>query len=184
MSAYQTMIDVLANAAEEPEEAAMQILEALRRMPAEVTEAGVDPLQWEKTCEAMLAAARVDDSVRRAGEADARREAWPEIRRRLEQVGCKVSNRDGDVWRVVGTGVSIEIDLVTGEVEHSDGEVGEQLPGFDRIAGFIVGSVARREIELADLARRNERRKTHRWDNKKKVWLPRSGVGPIILAGK
>lgn len=184
MSAYQSMIDVLADVAEKPEASAIEILEALRTMPNEVAQAGVDPGQWEKACEAMIAIAGEADSTRRAREAELRREEWPEMRRQLERSGCQVTNLEGETWRIIGTGVSIDIDLSTGDVEHSDGELGEQLPGFERIAAYIIRSVASREADIADLARRTERRKTHRWDNRKKVWLPRNGVGPIIPGGE
>ena len=184
MSAYQSVIDVLADVAEEPEASAIEILETLRRMPGEVAQAGVDPSQWEKACEAMIAIASEADIARRAERAEVRREEWPEMRKQLERSGCKVTHRDGETWRVVGTGVSIDIDLRTGDVQHSDGELGEQLPEFERITDHIVWSVASRQTDIADLARRTERRKTHRWDNKKKVWLPRSGVGPVIKGGE
>lgn len=177
------MIDVLADVAEKPEASAIEILQALRTMPKEVAQAGVDPGQWEKACEAMIAIAGEADSTRRARETEVRREEWPDMRRQLERSGCQVTNRDGETWRVVGRGVSIDIDLGTGDVQHSDGEVGEQLPAFERITDHIVRSVASRQADIADLARRTERRKTHRWDNKKKVWLPRNGVGPVIKGG-
>lgn len=183
MSAYQSMIDVLADVAEAPEASAIEILEALRPMPAEVAQAGVDPGQWEKACEAMIAIAGEADIARRSKHAEVRRADWPEMMKQLERAGCKVTNRDGENWRVIGTGVSIDIDLRTGDVQHSDGELGEQLPKFERITDHIVRSVASRQADIADLARRTERRKTHRWDNKKKVWLPRSGVGPVIKGG-
>ncbi len=105
------------------------------------------------------------------------------MKHQLELSGCKVTNRDCDRWHVIGTGVSINIDLRTGDVQHSDDELGEQLPEFEHITDHIVWSVASRQASIADLARRTERRKTHRWDNKKKVWLPRSGVGPVIKGG-
>jgi hypothetical protein len=184
MSAYQSMIAVLADVAEEPEASAIEILETLRTMPDEVAQAGVDPGQWKKACEAMIAIASKADNARRAREAEVRREDWPEMRKQLERFGCEVTNRDGEAWRVIGTGVSIDIDLRTGDVQHLDGELGEQLPEFERIADHIVWSVASRQADIADLARRTERRKTHRWDNKKKVWLPHSGVGPVIKGGE
>lgn len=184
MSAYQSVINILVDVAEEPEASAIQILEAFRKMPDEVAQAGVDLGQWEKAFEAMIATANDADNVRLAGEANVRREAWPEMREQLELFGCKVTSPNGETWRIVGTGVSIDIDLSTGKIEHSDGELGEQLPGFERITDYITRSVASREADNADRARRTERRKTHRWDNKKKVWLPRNGVGPIILKGE
>lgn len=184
MSAYQSMIDVLVDVAEEPEASALEILKTLRMMPNEVAQAGVDPHQWRKACEAMIAIASKADIARRTKHAEVRRQEWPEMRGLLERSGCKVTNRDGETWRVVGTGVSIDIDLRTGDVQHSDGERGDQLPEFERIADYIVRSVASRQANMADLARRTERRKTHRWDNKKKVWLPRNGVGAIIPKGK
>lgn len=178
------MVDVLADVAEQPEASAIEILMTLRRIPDEVAQAGVDPGQWQKACEAMIAIASEADVVRRARHAEVRRKEWPEMRKQLERSGCEVTSRDGETWRVIGTGVSIDIDLRTGDVQHSDGELGEQLPEFERITDHIVRSVASRQADMADLARRTERRKTHRWDNKKKVWLPRSGVGPVIKGGE
>jgi hypothetical protein len=184
MSAYQSVVDVLVDVAEEPEVSALKILKTLRVMPGEVAQAGVDPGQWQKACEAMIEIASEAAKARHAREAGMRRQAWAEMRRQLEQSGCKVTNREGDNWRVVGTGVSIDIDLSTGDIEHSDGERGEQLPEFEEIVDHIIRSVRSREADRAHLARRIERRKTHRWDNKKKVWLPRSGVEAIIRAGQ
>lgn len=184
MSAYETILGVVAEAAEEPEALALEILTALRMMPDEVAQAAVDPHQWEKAFEAMVAVASEADQTRRGREEDCRRQAWPEMLRQFEMSGCKVTPRDAAAWRVVGTGVSVDIDLSTGDIEHSDGQVGEQLPEFGDIADHIIRSVRTRETDRADLARRIERRKTHRWDNKKKVWLPRSRGGEIIQAGQ
>lgn len=130
MSAYQSMISILVDVAEEPEASAIQILKAFRKMPDEVAQAGVDLGQWEKACEAMIVTAKKADNVRLAKEANVRRQAWPEMRKQLEQFGCKVTNPTGETWRIVGTGVSIDIDMITGSIEHSDGELGEQLPGL------------------------------------------------------
>ena len=48
---------MLVDVGEEPEALAIQILQPLRRMPANVTEAGVDPFRSEIACKAMVAAA-------------------------------------------------------------------------------------------------------------------------------
>jgi hypothetical protein len=184
MSAYLSIIEVLADVVDDPEAAAIEILDALGPMPNEVAQAGVDQREWDKASAAMIAIGKHAQTARRAKEADIRRRDWPQMREQLEGSGCHVTKRQGETWRVVGTGVSIDIDLSTGEMEHSEGELGEQLPEFERIADYIVRSVASREAHLADLARRAERRKSHEWHNKKKVWLPRSGVGPIIRAGE
>lgn len=183
MSAYETIIDILAKVAEEPEVRAMEILTALRTMPDEVAQAGVAPQKWETACEAMIAAACEAARARQDKEAEHRRQAWPMIAAMLERAGCSVTCRNGGTWRVIGTGIPIDIDLNTGDIVYPAGVVGEQLPEFEGIADHIIRSVRRREAELTDQARRIERRKTHRWDNTHKAWLPRSGVGPVIKGG-
>jgi hypothetical protein len=184
MSAYETIIGLLAEVAEEPEVSAMDILTALRTIPDEVAQAGVAPKQWEAACEAMIAIAYEAAQARQDREAERHRQAWPEMAAALERAGCSVTRRIGATWRVMGTGIAIDIDLDKGAVEYSEGEGGEQLPEFEDIVEHIIRAVRSRETKLADLARRMERRKTHQWDNKKKVWLPRSGVGAIIRAGQ
>lgn len=184
MSAYQSILAVLADVSEEPEATAIAILTALRSIPDEVNQAGVDSGQWKQACEAMIATANEADNIRLSREANVRRQAWPEMRRRLEKSGCEVTHRDVTTWRVAGTGVSIDIDLGTGDIEHSNGELGEQLPEFEDIADHIVRTVVRRQAHKADLAQRRERRKSHQFDNRKKVWLPRSGIGPVIPQGQ
>jgi hypothetical protein len=183
MSAYQAMIDVLADVAERPEASALEILKALREVPAEVAQAGVDPLEWSRACDAMIAAAIEVDGVRRASDAANRETEWPAMKARLEQNRCGVTDQGEGRWRVSGTGLSIDIDLSTGAVEHSDGQLGEQLPEFERLEEFIIRSVASREAHRADMARRKERRKTHRWDNSKKAWMPKTNFGTAIKGG-
>lgn len=150
MSAYQTVLDILKPVAEEPRETALQILEALRETPPEVARAGIDHAQWIVACNAMISAANDVGEALRSAEAKARSAQFPAMKARLEQHGCEVTHRADQVWNVRGPGLSIDLDLHAGGVVHADGDVGEQLPGFDQMEDFIILSVTRRRGRDAD----------------------------------
>lgn len=184
MSAYQTVFAILNDVAEEPRTTTLEILGILRAAPPEVLATGMNAEQWAAACDAMIKVANDAVDKECSAEAAARRKDWAAMKPRLEKGGCHVTQQTDDVWRVEGPGVQIDVNLRSGQVDHAADDMGEQLPRFDRIEGFILHSVAHRIATKKDLARRAELGKTHRWDNSKKVWLLRNGLGPVIKGGQ
>jgi hypothetical protein len=106
--------------------------------------------------------------------------AWPRVRARLEEIGCRVLLSAPGEWSVLRpSGHTIA------KVYMPKGRVKTQLGGgldvdLDNLFDMVNAHTFRRGEAIAEEKRLREIRQTHQWNNRGKSWAPRSGSGPLL----
>lgn len=179
---YERLVDVLGGT-DEPYAAARAALEALREPGPEILTVGISAEHWRPAVEAMLAGADAVDAAHAQDLIAKRKALWPAMRRELQAIGCQLWHPADDetLWRIEGPGVSLEVDLNTGEVEGLS--AGPFDDPFGELVDLVRSDVTTARRHLADEARKEQLRQTHSWDKARRAWVPNNGNGPIIRGG-
>ena len=181
---YERLVEAL-DPYDEPHVAIRRFLGILREPDPSVIAVGVEAAAWRRAIDALLGTADAFDAAQAEEEANRRRRAWKTMRTELEKIGCRLwqLNGESDWWRVEAPGVELDIDLASGEIEGMDGGQHDRETVFYELPTLIGEAINHKLSAKARRARTTQLQLTHRWENKRKAWVPKSGDGPLVPGG-